>query len=475
MTFINKLSALCLSLFLLASCSGGDDNENKGNTQPDQQAEKILLRSCSLAEGAEIGADELSIITLEYNTTVTTSSKVAITLNGTPVKATKNPQTAMKLDVAVSLEAGKQYTLSVPSGAVIDTNGKNWTAKAFTLTFKTYGAAAPTGKYDDLCDAKATDAAKTLYSFIKEQYGKKMMSAVVANVNWNNDEAEKIYKTTGKYPLFNCYDFIHVYVPKGNGWINYDDVTPVTKWVNAGGLVQMMWHFNVPKTESTKLEMNGAGVTCTPGETTFKGSNALKDGTWENKYFYEQMDHVCDILLKLQEQNIAIVWRPFHEAAGNATLKSGASWGKAWFWWGYEGAEVHKQLWVAMYDHFQKRGVHNLIWVWTTQNYNCDKTQYNNDASWYPGDKYVDIIGRDLYGQTAQVNAQEYKEIIERYSNKMVTLSECGMDGSKAFAKVSEIWNAGARWSWFMPWYGSNMPDAAWWKDAMSNANVLTR
>ena len=29
--------------------------------------------------------------------------------------------------------------------------------------------------------------------------------------------------------------------------------------------------------------------------------------------------------------------------------------------------------------------------AWTTQNYNGDANTYDNDADWYPGDKYVDI------------------------------------------------------------------------------------
>ncbi|MER8245226.1 glycosyl hydrolase, partial [Acinetobacter baumannii] len=77
--------------------------------------------------------------------------------------------------------------------------------------------------------------------------------------------AEKIFKATGKYPAMNCYDFIHIYVPKqgSNGWINYNDITPVTNWADQGGLVSLMWHFNVPKTESTVPGANGSGVTCT--------------------------------------------------------------------------------------------------------------------------------------------------------------------------------------------------------------------
>ena len=276
-SFANRLFILSLSLILLVSCGGSDDGNDSDNTSGGQLSESIFMRSCSLAEGAEVSAADVTVITLEYNSTVKTNPSVHITLNGTPVTAANNPQTAMKLDVAVTLEADKQYTLSVPSGAVIDTRDNKRTAKAFTLTFKTRRANV-SGNFDALCDPKATDATRNLYEFIKEQYGRKIMSAVVANVNWNNQEAEKVYQMTGKYPLFNCYDFIQIYVPKGNGWINYDDLTPVTSWASAGGLVQMMWHFNVPKTENTKLEMNGSGVTCTPSETTFRGSNALKAG-----------------------------------------------------------------------------------------------------------------------------------------------------------------------------------------------------
>ena len=110
----------------------------------------------------------------------------------------------------------------------------------------------------------------------------------------------------------NCYDFIHIYVPDGNGWINYSDITPVTEWVDKGGIVQLMWHFNVPVNESTKPGMDGSGVTCSPDKTTFRASNALQEGTWEHQYFYEQMDRVIAVILKLQEAGIAATWRPFH-------------------------------------------------------------------------------------------------------------------------------------------------------------------
>ena len=322
----------------------------------------------------------------------------------------------------------------------------------------------------------STDAAKNLYAYFLDQYGKKTISSVMANVNWNNTCAENVYKLTGKYPAMNCYDFIHICFSPAN-WIDYTDITPAKEWHDAGGIVQLMWHFNVPKSQGA------TDVTCTPSETTFKASNALVSGTWENKWFYEQMDKVIATILKLQDAGIAATWRPFHEAAGNACAKQQADWTKAWFWWGYDGADTYKKLWKAMYDYFKQKGVNNLIWVWTTQNYNGDSSKYNQDTDWYPGDEYVDIVGRDLYGYNATQNLQEFNEIKATYPNKMVVLSECGKDdGSNTeLGTMTDIWNAGAKWGHFMVWYqgGQGSTDTMcsddWWKEAMSSANVITR
>ena len=322
----------------------------------------------------------------------------------------------------------------------------------------------------------STDAAKNLYAYFLDQYGKKTISSVMANVNWNNTCAENVYKLTGKYPAMNCYDFIHICFSPAN-WIDYTDITPVKEWHDAGGIVQLMWHFNVPKSQGA------TDVTCTPSETTFKASNALVSGTWENKWFYEQMDKVIATILKLQDAGIAATWRPFHEAAGNACAKQQADWTKAWFWWGYDGADTYKKLWKAMYDYFKQKGVNNLIWVWPTQNYNGDSSKYNQDTDWYPGDEYVDIVGRDLYGYNATQNLQEFNEIKATYPNKMVVLSECGKDGGSntELGTMTDIWNAGAKWGHFMVWYqgGQGSTDTMcsddWWKDAMNCDNVITR
>ena len=331
--------------------------------------------------------------------------------------------------------------------------------------------------YGDIKGAPLTTYAEAvkLYNYLNQQYGKKTISAVMAEWNWNHNVADKIYQAVGKYPAMNCYDFIHIFVPSGNGWIDYTNIAPVKEWADAGGIVSLMWHFNVPTSETATITSSGGGVTYEPSKTTFKASNALVEGTWEYKWFYQEMEKVADVILKLQEQGIAAIWRPFHEAAGNATAKQQANWTKAWFWWGYEGADTYKQLWKAMYDYFQQKGVTNLIWVWTTQNYNGNSSGYNQDTDWYPGDEYVDIIARDLYGSTVAQNLQEFTEIQTAYPQKMVVLGECGSNGSTAFAGIPDVWAAGAKWGWFMAWCGDNLPSTDWWQETLNSENVITR
>ena len=191
-------------------------------------------------------------------------------------------------------------------------------------------------------------------------------------------------------------------------------------------------------------------------DTEFDATNATVEGTWENKVFTEDLKNAAAYLKLLRDADIPVLWRPFHEAAGG------------WFWWGKDAASF-KSLWIAMFNYFKTEGLDNLIWVWTTE---------GNDSDWYPGDQYVDIVGRDVYNKETADCVSEYTSIAGNYGNKIVSLSECGTVGL-----ISEQWASGARWSWFMPWYdGTNEDgspvvhaDEAWWKDAMSQEFVVSR
>lgn len=200
--------------------------------------------------------------------------------------------------------------------------------------------------------------------------------------------------------------------------------------------------------------------TFVPGETVFDLKNATVEGTWEKAFVDYDLANLAAYLKLVQDAGIPVLWRPLHEAAGG------------WFWWGTD-AEAFKALWKYMFDYLKAQGINNLIWVWTSQ---------TGDDNWYPGDNYVDIVGRDLYGDNAISCADNYANLSTKYSNKIVTLSECGWSDytTSRVATIADQWAAGAKWSWFMPWYDGSEAvnkhaDEAWWKAAMESSFVISR
>lgn len=464
-SYLKLLSMLVVAL--LAFSCGDDDN---GDDTPTVPAPKFV--SVTPANGTtEVSTGDVSItVSYDQNIVFLSSNTAKIIISGGTIKKAIASGKTLLLTANCPTE-GATVSITIPKGLVKNTQQSE--ADEVSFSFTTKQPYVPVTGVIPNKPLTTNAAAVKLYEYFYAQYCKKTISSVMADVNWNNDCAEKVYKLTGKYPAMNCYDFIHILYSPAN-WIDYTNLKPVRDWVAAGGIVQLMWHFNVPKS------VGSTDATCTPSETTFKTANVFVEGSWENKWFYEQMDKVVEVILALQKEGIAATWRPFHEAAGNYNHQP--SWG-AWFWWGADGPATYKRLWTTMYDYFKQKGIDNLIWIWTTQNYNGNSKEYKQDTDWYPGDAYVDIVGRDLYGCTASKNLQEFAEIQSTYPNKMIALSECGRDGNTNTeqAVMGDSWKAGAKWSHFMVWYqrGQGSTDTMcsdeWWKSTMSDENVITR
>ena len=121
-----------------------------------------------------------------------------------------------------------------------------------------------------------------------------------------------------------------------------------------------------------------------------------------------------------------------------------------------------------MYDRLVNyHGIKNLIWVYTKQ---------PNDDAFYPGDAYVDIVGRDYYdtgNHTSVVN--EFTSISSKFGNKkMTTITECG-----SFPDPDNLTNDAAKWSWYMVWAGDFVRSSTYnsldlWKKAFASSYVLT-
>lgn len=474
---MKKVSLILFTLFAFFACNP--------SVEELQEQVEAKLSSASVSEGEEVYASQLHTITLSYFRKIAEVKNPCAELNGELLTGSINPENAMQVILQLpELTDNTAYTLFIKGGSIIvdyslPTAEDLRPCAEHTIHFSTKENNQQ--KMGGLSNPDAIPAAVNVYNYLLEQFGQKILSSTIANVNWNFSEAELVYQATGKYPAIATMDYIHMHTltshsPYHGGWVvPYNNTREVEAWWQNNGLIAAGWHWNMPANEAAIDDQNG--YTCTPGAGTVGGngtttcakpSNIMKEGTWEKRIADEDLQKMVELLLLLQDKGIPVIWRPLHEASGN-TYGQWAG-GGAWFWWGIEGATAYKNLWHYMYDYFKSHGVNNLIWVWTSQN--------NGDIDWYPGDEYVDIVGQDIYNQGAAANAADYIRLQATYPNKIITLSECGNVG-----KISEQWAAGARWSYFMPWYqynattldGHQHGNTQWWQDAMNCPQVVSR
>ena len=465
--------AALVSATLVFSCGQPDDLPAVSGSIPS-------VVSASLEDGAS-GVDvSLGQISVDYDVPVTIGDASAIELTGMDVEvSTANMQVRIAFG---KLTGNTEYTLTLADGAVVSRSG-NVPAAPLVLTFTTgedpdappYIPGEPGDYSQSLVTENPLPAASRLYEYLLSIYGKNTLSGAMAHVDWNTDEAQWIGIQTGKYPAIAFFDYIHLPDSPSN-WIDYGDITPVKEWWNAGGLVGIGWHWNVPVSSESSVMTFNTETKDSDGNTvvnTFSAADAVVDGTWENGVLKADLKEVAGYLMLLQDEGIPVIWRPLHEAAGNTyTYGTGA-----WFWWGADGAEAYKALWKYMFDYFESAGIRNLIWVWTTQTSSYSDADY----AFYPGDEYVDIVGRDIYDNSdAGSIAGQFSAIAQMTTHKMVTLSELGN-----VADMASQWDAGAKWLFFMPWYdydndytagyAHQHADIAWWRSSFASPAVLDR
>lgn len=323
--------------------------------------------------------------------------------------------------------------------------------------------------------ANRSEEARRLLTYLEEGVGERILSGVHASVNYNVNEAEWVYKHTGKYPAINCIDFIHDIYSSPNSWINYANPTVWKSWTNKRGIMAAMWHWNMPTND-------GTSYTCTPGtadgETNFSPACVFDPTSEGYKTMIQRIDQVAEWMKPMAAARVPILWRPLHEAQGNWSEQyPGTSWHKAWFWWGIAGPEAFVELWKVMYDRMVNyHGLTNLIWVFNS----------GDSMKWYPGDEYVDIVAFDFYNQTLASMHQWYDFFKKNFPGKLYAISEFGN-----IPRVSEFWADGQYWSFLIPWWDNartgqpgseafnstdhNNADIDYWKDALGQDCIITR
>ncbi|MDR2420949.1 MAG: acyltransferase family protein [Oscillospiraceae bacterium] len=94
-------------------------------------------------------------------------------------------------------------------------------------------------------------------------------------------------------------------------------------------------------------------------------------------------------------------------------------------WCSYSGIanlsdpDIYVAVWRSVYDIFREEGADNAIWVWNPNNANYPPCRWNNFMRYYPGGKYVQLLGVTGYNTGTYYSAEnsetwrEFREIYD--------------------------------------------------------------
>ncbi len=325
----------------------------------------------------------------------------------------------------IYLEKGSHDISITPSWGYIDIDSLVISAAADPITEDDY-------KVDPvLSNPNADENTKRLFRFLCDVYGKYSLAGQYAEDGRASSEFEKITAKTGKsFAVLGLDVGNYSLGSKAHGTESRTVEYAYDWYQNAGGIVQLCWHWTTPEEYAVNAGDN-------PWYSSFykEGSNLdldkIMNGEDEKAYqlLMDDIDNMANELARLRDAGAPVLWRPLHEASGG------------WFWWGDCEPESYIKLWNVMYDKMtNEHNLTNLIWVWNGQ-----------DPAWYPGDETVDIHGWDIYAGNHVDSSQSgrFADMASNYGTKtkLIALTEngCVMDPDK-------VMNDNARWLFWGTW-----------------------
>jgi hypothetical protein len=199
-----------------------------------------------------------------------------------------------------------------------------------------------------------------------------------------------------------------------------------------GGVITLSWHLNNPLTGKTAWDPS-------PGTVA-----SILPGGEKNDLYKSWLDKVAGFITNLKDENsvpIPVILRLYHELNGN------------WFWWGGDHCtpEEFKQLWRFTVSYLRDtKNIHQCLYAYNTDRFNSKEDYLLK----YPGDKWVDVIGFDIYQREggATGNAQFVKDM-----DHMLTMLENIAAEKKKIPALTEFGYA-------------QVPDSTWWTNVFYKA-----
>lgn len=324
------------------------------------------------------------------------------------------------------------------------------------ITVKT-GAKISNSTYNvtsSLVNKNSTANTKKLYSFLKDSYGKYVITGQQCDGGINGNEFKAIKNLTGDYPALLGLDLMD-YTPSRTAFgASSSAVEKAIEFANKGGIVTLCWHWNAPTEylNSTANSSDGWWGGFYTQSSKFDIAKVMNGQDAKGKKLLDRdIKEIAKQLKRLEKAGVPVIWRPLHEASGG------------WFWWGAKGSDAYKKLWKYLYNELTNTyGCNNLIWVYNGQS-----------ADWYPGDEYVDIVGEDIYPGNHVYDPQvsRFKQATNYGSKTKITaLTENG-----CIFDIDSAVSINALWCWFMTWGGEFTVNGSNYSEKYTEKSVIKK
>lgn len=247
-------------------------------------------------------------------------------------------------------------------------------------------------------------------------FGQQNAGHIGVSIGATDGTESDIGNLTGRHPAIVGIDTLSLTGYEGNR----DDLIKVVKNLSRQGIIITL-SAHMPNFSLGGEDFYDYSPNYTEGNV---GERILPGGDLNAKYI-RFLDMIADFAIEcidISGNRIPMIFRPFHEDSGS------------WFWWGEDflSPDKFKELFRYTIDYLRdERGIRNFLYAYSPNGMIDSPEAYMRK---YPGDRYVDIMGMDVYNDRPKKRDGFFKKTIASMKN----IASCAMDHGKICA-ITEI------------------------------------
>lgn len=277
----------------------------------------------------------------------------------------------------------------------------------------------------------ASLTAADFMQYLTELYGKRVLTAQNVTIG-TNAEIDAIFKETGRYPAIRVGELaLSTLTDEESAKRAEKELDLALQWSKDGGICAYTWHWYSPNslhgTAPRDFSLDKPFENQNMNEIALLGESEIA-ALVENDFIepdlialLNDLDKLAEQLKGFDKQDIPIIFEPIPDADSGL------------YWWGND-AECYKKLWTLAFERLcVYHKLKNLIWVWN-----------GSSIDYYPGDRYVDIIGQSFYERSRASFAGRFSALNElNTARKIQTVTACD-----TLPNLDYMYRDNAMWLW---------------------------